>query len=279
MKKVLMGVLLVISFNCIYAAETSSSNIDSEWIYNYSSDTNKKYGLVTFTVVKNELGGLVEKINFDTKKMPMVSEAFQFERDLPLGNIVVDFINPNTRRGYHEFSPYLIKNKASAQDADISRFKVSTLNGQYLYDGSWMFNGKIDKVETIEFQGKPTEATKFVFYGIRPTDMQHCIEGQEGKVSAEVWYVKGVDRYVKQIIKRNHCFVGGHAIELDQETYTLSSFKNNNAFSITPEIPINNTKKDINMNKSIEQAKSKCKKLGFEEKTEKFGNCILEIIK
>ena len=66
MQKVLMGVLLVISFNYIYAAETSTSNIDSEWIYNYSSDTNKKYGVVTFTVVKNELGGLVEKINFYT---------------------------------------------------------------------------------------------------------------------------------------------------------------------------------------------------------------------
>jgi hypothetical protein len=94
MQKVLMGVLLAISFNCIYAAETSTSNIDSEWIYNYSSDTNKKYGVVTFTVVKNELGGLVEKVNFDTKKMPMISDVFQFERDLPLGNIVVDFINP-----------------------------------------------------------------------------------------------------------------------------------------------------------------------------------------
>lgn len=276
MKKLCLIFLLIIRVDFNFAAETGASNIDSEWIYNYSSDTNKKYGVVTFTVLKNESGGLVEKINFDTKKMPMVSEVFQFERDLPLGNIVVDFINPNTRRGYHEFSPYLIKNKASAQDADISRFKVSTINGQYLYDGSWMFNGKIDKVETIDFQGKPTEATKFIFYGIRPTDMQHCIEGQEGKISAEVWYVKGIDRYVKQIIKRNHCFVGGHAIELDQETYILSSFKNNNAVSIAPGIPIDNTKKDIKINKSIEQAKSKCKKLGFEEKIEKFGICVLE---
>ena len=278
MKKFCLIFLLISSLDFNYAAETSISNIDSEWIYNYSSDTNKKYGVVTFTVVKNELGGLVEKINFDTKRIPMVSDVFQNERDLPLGNIVVDFINPNSRRGYHEFSPYLMRNKVTAQDADVSRFKVSTLHGQYLYDGSWIFNGKIDKVETIEFQGKSTEATKFVFYGIRPTDMQHCIEGHEGKISAEVWYVKGVDRYVKQIIKRNHCFFAGYAIELDQETYTLSSFKNNNAVSIAPDIPIDNTKNDIKMNKSIEQAKTKCKKLGFEEKTEKFGVCVLELI-
>lgn len=221
---------ILIVFSRSFASENDITNSDNSWIYDYTALISQKNGFVTFTTLKDASGNLIEKVTMNIKNKSMVNESFEYVRKLPIGNIVVDSINPYTRKAYHEFSPYLSMNNGLVQNFNLSNFRKDTQNFAYLNDGAWVFHGKYEGIEIMTFNGKTTEAQKFSFYGNRPTDMQHCIEGQEGKISAEVWYIKGIDRYVKQVVNTYHCAIGGQGFHFDEETYLLSSIKNDSNF-------------------------------------------------
>ncbi len=268
--------IVLIGVNCAIADTGSDLKPENEWIYDYSSKISKKVGLVRFSIFKNKDGNLLEKASYDLQDNNFNrKEAFVYERPLPIGNIVVDSVHPLSLRAYHEFSPYLLLNGDSSQKLDSSSFKKSTPRFSYLDDSGWLFSGQYVGIEKIKFGEREYEASKFKFYGSRPTYLAHCRQGQEGEISSEVWYVKGIDRYVKQVVNTFHCRIAGPGFHLDEEIYQLLPNS-----SVLAAINEKESLKELDSQKiKIDASKEECKALGFTDKTENFGNCVLRLIK
>ena len=122
--------------------------------------------------------------------------------------------------------------------------------------------------EKITLSNKVFDAIYFQTSGDRPTGPGHCMYGGVGVFGVDSWYSKENGKLLKQIFIKRNCRPYDYKI-LSKEVLELIPYDSN--YESSPE------SKEIKL--SLENAKEKCTSFGLKPKTEKFGVCVLELIK
>lgn len=144
---------------------------------------------------------------------------------------------------------------SSLKDAQTSNEEELTINGMK----AWRFevSGKVAAVfgSRVTYQVTMLEGDKeYIVVNAYTTESKYEAEKEElGLLSSRITNIKN-----------------------DPNTQNVKSNDESNRLENTSKSG-NNSTQDLKL--TVDSAKSKCKALGFEEKTEKFGNCVLEIIK
>jgi hypothetical protein len=201
-------------------APTTNNNI---WKYRYqeldiNGNINQK-GFVTFKIQNDNERGFLEVASYDSSG-PLSSNKFEEKNKLFLSNVLYDVTNPQSRRTFLQFSPYLNNaldlNINFSNKTPITNFPVFSFHNDY----SWTLTSEIIGSEQILYKGKSTNAIKVILNGQRPTGQGHCMQGQPGKIYIESWYVKDSKRYARQVVKEYNCSSIGNTL-LTEETYEL----------------------------------------------------------
>ena len=192
---------------------------------------------------------------------------------------------------------------------------VETLdrNHPFFLDQSWNFYVNFKGYEQITLSGKEFNAIHLYTHGERPTGPSHCMYGGIGVINIDSWYSKETGKLLKQVFVKRNCrpydykFLSKEILELQQFSGVLNEISPVDDLPIPPsgiasetydsgnvesydasekKEPVGAQQKlkeklkqnDITEKDYIDSLKQNCQLIGFSPNTDKFRQCVLELM-
>ena len=198
----------------------ATSDESKKWAYSYTKhlgDNNSEHnrqGTIIFSMKQDKEYGVYDLNN----------DKFEQIRDVPKADEVVSFHHPHTSETFYDLLPYLNANNNFDEISDVKKININVPASASLHDYSWQLKMKKIGLEKITINGKDFEAYKIAINGERPTMPGNCTGNMDGIIKANIWYAKGIKRYIRQEINIFSCRFGGSESLRSAEVYELLKF-------------------------------------------------------